>query len=133
MAAAVVEVVKKWAAWSQLVAGMVAVQVFTAGLQLLYRVIAGDGTLIFALMAYRHVVAALCVAPFAFYFERLIFILFFSFFFLMFLYYSKKKVIDRFVFMHIWLQRKFKDAEKIFCLVMVILQCLNRVCIFSGI
>ncbi|GLT49251.1 hypothetical protein SLA2020_228200 [Shorea laevis] len=70
MASAVAEVVKKRAAWLQVLAGMVAVQVFAAGLQILTKVILSNGAFIFAVMAYRHVVAAFCVAPFAFYFER---------------------------------------------------------------
>ncbi|KAH7538346.1 WAT1-related protein At1g43650 [Ziziphus jujuba] len=62
--------VKKWFKWSQIVLAMLMVQMFATGLQLLSRVILGQGTFIFALMAYRHVVAALCVAPLAFFFER---------------------------------------------------------------
>ncbi|XWS48674.1 hypothetical protein CRYUN_Cryun13aG0096400 [Craigia yunnanensis] len=62
--------VKKWLGWSQMVAGMLVVQVFATGQQLLSKVILSQGTFIFALMAYRHLVAALCVAPFAFFLER---------------------------------------------------------------
>lgn len=61
---------KKWFVWSQVVMSMLMVQIFATGQQLLSRVILSEGTFIFALMAYRHVVAAICVAPFAFYFER---------------------------------------------------------------
>ncbi|GER33449.1 nodulin MtN21 /EamA-like transporter family protein [Striga asiatica] len=50
--------------------GMLAVQVITAGLQILSRVIISEGTFIFALMTYRHVIAALSIVPFALYFER---------------------------------------------------------------
>ncbi|GMN44272.1 hypothetical protein TIFTF001_013472 [Ficus carica] len=49
---------------------MMVVQVFATGMQILTRVILVEGTFIFSLMAYRHVVASLCVAPLAFYFER---------------------------------------------------------------
>ncbi|KAJ7959467.1 WAT1-related protein [Quillaja saponaria] len=63
-------VVKEWFIWSQAVLSMLLVQVFATGMQLLSKVILNEGTFIFALMAYRHVVAAVCVAPFAFYFER---------------------------------------------------------------
>ncbi|PKI63286.1 hypothetical protein CRG98_016277 [Punica granatum] len=55
---------------SKAIVGMLMVQAFATGLQLLVRVILDDGTFIFALMTYRHVVAAICVAPFAFIFER---------------------------------------------------------------
>ncbi|XP_059434477.1 WAT1-related protein At5g64700-like [Corylus avellana] len=61
---------RKWFAWSQVVMSMLMVQIFATGQQLLSRVILSEGTFIFALMAYRHAVAAICVAPFAFYFER---------------------------------------------------------------
>ncbi|KAK9045084.1 hypothetical protein V6N11_058974 [Hibiscus sabdariffa] len=67
---AVMDTVKKWSGWSQMLAGMLAVQVFATGQQLLSKVILTQGTFIFALMAYRHLVAALCVAPLAFFFER---------------------------------------------------------------
>ncbi|KAL6508249.1 hypothetical protein OROHE_021791 [Orobanche hederae] len=50
--------------------GMLAVQVIAAGLQILSRVILSEGTFIFALVTYRHVVAALSIAPFALFFER---------------------------------------------------------------
>ncbi|KAJ7965212.1 WAT1-related protein [Quillaja saponaria] len=63
-------VVKKLFLWSQVVLSMLLVQLFATGMQLLSKVILNQGTFIFALMAYRHVVAAVCVAPFAFYFER---------------------------------------------------------------
>ncbi|XP_041009940.1 WAT1-related protein At5g64700-like [Juglans microcarpa x Juglans regia] len=61
---------KKWFEWSKVVVSMIMVQLFAAGLQLLTRVILSQGTFVFAYMAYRHAVAAICVAPFAFYFER---------------------------------------------------------------
>lgn len=63
--------VKKLFASSEVAMAMLLVQIFTTGLQILSRVILGQGTFIFALMTYRNVVAAICVAPFAFYFERL--------------------------------------------------------------
>ncbi|XP_042978732.1 WAT1-related protein At5g64700-like isoform X2 [Carya illinoinensis] len=61
---------KNWFEWSKVVVSMIMVQLFAAGLQLLSRVILSQGTFVFAYMAYRHAVAAICVAPFAFYFER---------------------------------------------------------------
>ncbi|CAL2244096.1 unnamed protein product [Prunus armeniaca] len=60
---------KKWFKWSELVLAMLMVQIFVTGMQLLSKVILSEGTFIFALMAYRHIVAAICVAPFAFFFE----------------------------------------------------------------
>ena len=54
------------------VVGMLMVQVFGTGLQLLSKVILSHGTFVMALMAYRHVVGALCVAPFAFFWEKYI-------------------------------------------------------------
>ncbi|KAK4431239.1 WAT1-related protein [Sesamum alatum] len=50
--------------------GMIMVQAISTGLQLLSRIILSDGTFVFALMAYRHLVAAFIVLPFALYFER---------------------------------------------------------------
>ncbi|OMO95135.1 Drug/metabolite transporter [Corchorus capsularis] len=67
---AVMGPLKEWLGWSQMITGMLAVQVFATGQQLLSKVILNQGTFIFALMAYRHLVAALCVAPFAFFLER---------------------------------------------------------------
>ncbi|MBA0781009.1 hypothetical protein Gotri_001971, partial [Gossypium trilobum] len=63
---------KKWSGWSQsqMLAAMLAVQVFATGQQLLSKVALSQGSFIFALMAYRHLVAALCVAPLAFFLER---------------------------------------------------------------
>ncbi|XP_057470191.1 WAT1-related protein At5g64700-like [Actinidia eriantha] len=52
------------------VVGMLMVQVFGTGLQLLSKVILSQGTFVLSLMAYRHVVGALCVAPFAFFWEK---------------------------------------------------------------
>jgi len=49
---------------------MLLVQVLLTGMQLLSRVILVQGTFIAALIVYRHLVAAICVAPFALYFER---------------------------------------------------------------
>lgn len=62
--------VKEWFKSSQVWLSMLLVQIFATGMQLLSRVILVQGTYIFALIAYRHIVAAICVAPFAFYFER---------------------------------------------------------------
>ncbi|KAL0299771.1 UNVERIFIED_CONTAM: hypothetical protein Sradi_6636900 [Sesamum radiatum] len=64
------EMVKKWMMEGRVGMGMVVVQGITTGLQLLARVILSEGTFVFALMAYRHVVAAFAVLPFALYFER---------------------------------------------------------------
>ena len=61
---------KKWFKWSQVVLAMLLVQVFSTGMQVLSRVALVKGTFVFALMTYRNVVAALCVAPLAYYFER---------------------------------------------------------------
>ncbi|KAL5738861.1 hypothetical protein ACOSP7_031622 [Xanthoceras sorbifolium] len=66
----VFEVVKIWIGWSQVFISMLMVQLFTTGMQLLSKVILGEGTFIFALLTYRHVVAALSISPFAFFFER---------------------------------------------------------------
>ncbi|KAE9596010.1 hypothetical protein Lalb_Chr17g0344771 [Lupinus albus] len=62
--------VKVWFRCSQAVLSMLLVQLFATGMQLLSRVILVQGTFIFALIAYRHILAALCVSPFALYFER---------------------------------------------------------------
>jgi len=61
---------KEWFKSSQALLSMLLVQIFATGMQLLSRVILVQGTYIFALIAYRHIVAAICVAPFALYFER---------------------------------------------------------------
>ncbi|XP_048127812.1 WAT1-related protein At5g64700-like [Rhodamnia argentea] len=55
---------------SKVLVSMLLVQAFATGLQLLSKIILNDGTFIFALLAYRHVVGAVCVAPLALYFER---------------------------------------------------------------
>ena len=55
---------------SKVVVSILLVQAFTTGLQLLAKVILNDGTFIYALVAYRHVVGAVCVAPLALYFEK---------------------------------------------------------------
>ncbi|KAF4347429.1 hypothetical protein G4B88_029901, partial [Cannabis sativa] len=51
---------KKWFLWSQVVIGMLLVQAFATGMQILSRIILVEGTFVFALMTYRHLVAALC-------------------------------------------------------------------------
>ncbi|RHN65819.1 hypothetical protein MtrunA17_Chr3g0084101 [Medicago truncatula] len=63
---------KEWFISSQALLSMLLVQIFGTGIQLLSRVILVQGTFIFALNAYRQIVAAVCVAPFALYFERLL-------------------------------------------------------------
>lgn len=50
--------------------GLLMVQLITTGLQILSRIILNQGSFVFAYMAYRHLVGAFCVAPFAIYFER---------------------------------------------------------------
>ncbi|GFP94322.1 wat1-related protein at1g09380 [Phtheirospermum japonicum] len=62
--------VRGWIMDTQVPLGMLVVQLITAGLQILSRVILSEGTFIFALITYRHVVAALSIVPFALYFER---------------------------------------------------------------
>ncbi|KAL9372015.1 hypothetical protein Peur_034259 [Populus x canadensis] len=62
--------VKKCFVSSQAVMGMLMVQVMATGMQLLSKIILNNGTFVLALMTYRHIVAAVCMAPFAFYFER---------------------------------------------------------------
>ena len=64
---------KEWLTSSQVILGMILVQVFISALQLLSRVILVHGSFIFSLIAYCHIVAAICVAPFALYFERCVF------------------------------------------------------------
>ncbi|CAI0376067.1 unnamed protein product [Linum tenue] len=54
----------------QVIGGMLLVQTIASGMLLLSKVILNGGTFVFALLTYRHVVAALCVAPFAFFLER---------------------------------------------------------------
>ncbi|KAL0304512.1 UNVERIFIED_CONTAM: WAT1-related protein [Sesamum radiatum] len=61
---------KKWMMDGRVGVGMVVVQAITTGLQLLARVILSEGTFVFALMAYRHLLAAFALLPFALYFER---------------------------------------------------------------
>jgi hypothetical protein len=65
-----IQSLKEWFKSSQALLSMLLVQIFATGMQLLSRVILVQGTYIFALIAYRHIVAAICVAPFALYFER---------------------------------------------------------------
>ncbi|XP_030460315.1 WAT1-related protein At5g64700-like [Syzygium oleosum] len=55
---------------SKALVSMLLVQALVTGLQLLSKVILNDGTFILAILAYRHVVGAICVAPLALYFER---------------------------------------------------------------
>ncbi|OIT32106.1 PREDICTED: WAT1-related protein At5g64700-like [Nicotiana attenuata] len=64
------EEIKKRLKRSNVLIGMLTVQAIATGLQLLSKVILSKGTFVFALMAYRHVVATLCIAPFAFIWER---------------------------------------------------------------
>ncbi|KAH1214312.1 WAT1-related protein [Glycine max] len=61
---------KEWFKSSQVLLSMILVQVFVTGLQLLSRVVLVQGSFIFSLIAYRFIVATICVAPFALYFER---------------------------------------------------------------
>ena len=64
--------VKKWFELSKLVPAVLLVQQFLTGMQLLSRVILVDETFVFALIVYRNLLAALCLAPLAFFFERFI-------------------------------------------------------------
>lgn len=57
---------------SRVAMGMLAVQGFAVGLQILSRIILNQGTFIFALMTYRQIVGAICVAPLAFYYDRFV-------------------------------------------------------------
>ena len=61
-----INLVKKWFELSKLELAMLLVRLFSARMQLLSGVILVDGTFVFALMAYRNLVAALCLAPLAF-------------------------------------------------------------------
>ncbi|MCD7461378.1 hypothetical protein HAX54_046005 [Datura stramonium] len=65
-----VEEMKKKLKGSNVLIGMLLVQVMATGLQLLSKVILSHGTFVFALITYRHVVATLCIAPFALIWER---------------------------------------------------------------
>ncbi|XP_071926326.1 WAT1-related protein At5g64700-like [Coffea arabica] len=62
--------VKKWIQGGRLATGMLMVQAIATGLQLLSRLILNQGSFIFAYVFYRHVVGAICVAPFALFWER---------------------------------------------------------------
>ncbi|KAM3381676.1 WAT1-related protein [Capsicum galapagoense] len=64
------EKIKKKLNGSNVLIGMLTVQVIATGLQLLSKVILSHGTFVFALTTYRHVVATLCIAPFALLWER---------------------------------------------------------------
>ncbi|XP_059277043.1 WAT1-related protein At5g64700-like [Lycium ferocissimum] len=66
----IMEEIKKKMKRSNVLIGMLTVQVIATGLQLLSKVILSHGTFVFALMSYRHVVATLCIAPFALIWER---------------------------------------------------------------
>ncbi|XP_004516641.1 WAT1-related protein At5g64700-like [Cicer arietinum] len=63
-------VVKEWFNSSQAFFSMFLVQIFATGMQILSRIVLVQGTYTFALIAYRYIAAAICVAPFALYFER---------------------------------------------------------------
>ncbi|CAK8575026.1 unnamed protein product [Lathyrus sativus] len=65
-----IENVKKWLMPSKPLLSMLLVQIISTGMQLLSRVILVRGTFIFAFITYRYIVAAICVVPFALYFER---------------------------------------------------------------
>nr|KYP73299.1 hypothetical protein KK1_005917 [Cajanus cajan] len=47
---------------------MILVQVFISGMQLLSKAILVKGSFIFAIVSYRHTVAAICILPFGIYF-----------------------------------------------------------------
>ncbi|KAK7385477.1 hypothetical protein VNO78_31198 [Psophocarpus tetragonolobus] len=61
---------KEWFASSQVLLSMLLVQIIATGLQLLTRIILVQGSFIFSLNTYRYIVGAICVVPFALYFER---------------------------------------------------------------
>ncbi|CAH9075631.1 unnamed protein product [Cuscuta epithymum] len=52
------------------IVAMVVVQVIFAGSQILTKLAINKGMLVFAILTYRHLVAALCIAPLAFLFDR---------------------------------------------------------------
>ncbi|XP_010258727.1 PREDICTED: WAT1-related protein At5g64700-like [Nelumbo nucifera] len=62
--------IKGWFQKSKWALSMIFIQVVLAGLQLLSRIILDQGSFVFAVLTYRHLVAALFVAPFAFFFDR---------------------------------------------------------------
>ncbi|KAG0484905.1 hypothetical protein HPP92_008984 [Vanilla planifolia] len=59
-----------WAKTTKAPISMVAVQVFTTGMMLLSRVALSEGMFVFSLLAYRHAIGSLFVAPFALFLER---------------------------------------------------------------
>ena len=54
------------------VMAMLLLQGLGTALQLLTKVALNKGTFVYAFVVYRHAIATLCVAPFAFFFERYI-------------------------------------------------------------
>ncbi|RAL48159.1 hypothetical protein DM860_005583 [Cuscuta australis] len=56
--------------WAAPVVAMVAVQVMFAGSQILTKLAINEGMLVLAILTYRHIVAALCIAPLAFLLDR---------------------------------------------------------------
>lgn len=76
-----VSVLHKWFVLSQDILSMLLVQLLMTGMQILSKIILNQGIFIFALMTYRHIVAAFCVAPFAFFFERFVFFIFLNTFY----------------------------------------------------
>ncbi|KAI5657482.1 hypothetical protein M9H77_26275 [Catharanthus roseus] len=62
---------KKWIKGSRFMIGMLMVQVIATVLQLLSRIIICEkGTFVVALLVYRNIVGAICVAPFAYFLQR---------------------------------------------------------------
>ncbi|KAK7321323.1 hypothetical protein VNO77_31850 [Canavalia gladiata] len=61
---------KRWFTSSQVVLSIILVQVFATGMQILSKLVLVQDSFAFALVTYRHIVAAICVASFALYFER---------------------------------------------------------------
>jgi drug/metabolite transporter (DMT)-like permease len=59
-----------WIKKSKEASGMILVQLIMTGMLLLSRVILDQGQFVFALLTYRHLVGAICVAPVAFFMER---------------------------------------------------------------
>lgn len=66
----VIQTVNEWFVSSSVLCSMIFVQLIVTGTQILSRIILVEGTFIFALTSYRVLVAAICVAPLALYFER---------------------------------------------------------------
>ncbi|KAK1570620.1 hypothetical protein Q3G72_004614 [Acer saccharum] len=67
--AGISHILSTWIGFTKIASSMILVQIFATGMQLLSVASLGEGTFVFALLTYRHLVAAICVSPLAFYFE----------------------------------------------------------------